>query len=145
MTMETIRDIANSIDPMIQLTVDFPELNENGRVPILDLEVWLIRDDDGFQQIRYSFYEKPMKSQYVLMMKSAVPLRTKRNSLTQEVKRRLRNCHKDIPKDKVAEVLSKFAQKMRNSNVGHVAFYRMYPNMPLSQENLDHTINNQDL
>ena len=50
-TMETVRAIGDSVDPMIQLTVDFPEKNDNGRVPILDLEVWLERDTDGFQQL----------------------------------------------------------------------------------------------
>ena len=29
-TMETVREIGNSIDPMIQLTSDYPEKNENG-------------------------------------------------------------------------------------------------------------------
>ena len=31
------------------------------------------------------------------------------------MKRRLRNCHPDVPKSEVAEVLSKFSQKMKNS------------------------------
>ena len=53
------------------------------------------------------------------MLKSAVPLRTKRNALTQEVKRRLRNCHQDVPKEEVAEILSKFAQKLKNSGYNH--------------------------
>ena len=119
-TVETVREIGNSthtftldidriglvrkcyggygfiLDPMIQLTSDYPERNENGRVSILDLECWLARDKDCFQQIMYSFYKKPMKSPYVMMMKSAVPMRTKRNALTQEVKRRLCNCHKYV-------------------------------------------------
>ena len=56
-----------------------------------------------------------MKSPFVIMMSSAVPLKTKRNTLTQEVKRRLRNYHRDVPKAEVAEILSKFAQKMKNS------------------------------
>ena len=63
----------------------------------------------------FAFYEKPMKSPFVILVNSVVPLKTKRNSLTQEVKRRLRNCHPDVPKSEVAEVLSKFVQKMKNS------------------------------
>ena len=70
----------------------------------------------------YAFYEKPMKSQFVLMKDSAVPMKTKRNALTQEVKRRLRNCHDDLPKEEVAEVLSKFSQKLSNS--GYNQSYR---------------------
>ena len=48
-------------------------------------------------------------------MQSAVPLKTKRSALTQEVRRRLRNCHPDVPKSEVAEILSRFAQKMKNA------------------------------
>jgi hypothetical protein len=114
-TFEAVRLIGDSVNHMIQLTVDHPEKNENGRVPILDLEVWMIRDSNGFQKILYSFYEKPMKSQFTLMKDSAVSMQTKRNSLTQEAKRRLRNCHEDVPKEEVAEILSEFAQKLKNS------------------------------
>ena len=49
------------------------------------------------------------------MKSSAVPMKTKRSALTQEVKRRMRNCHENLPKDELADVLSKFSQKMRNS------------------------------
>ena len=78
--METAQAIGNSVNPMIQLTVDFPERNSNGRVPILDLECWVEKDGEGFTKIMYSFYEKPMKSPFVIMRQSAVPLKSKRSA-----------------------------------------------------------------
>ena len=71
-TFEAIRNVGNTVDPMIQLTVDYPSKNANKRVPILDLEVWMDRDEEGDWQVRWSFYEKPMKNKFVIMEKSAV-------------------------------------------------------------------------
>ena len=51
-TFETIRQIGDSVNPMIQLTVDYPSKHTSGRVPILDLEVWIVRTEGGFQEIR---------------------------------------------------------------------------------------------
>ena len=56
---------------------------------------------------------------FVIMMMSAVPLRTKRNALTEEVKRRLRNCHEDVPEEEIGDILSRFSQKMKNSGYNH--------------------------
>jgi hypothetical protein len=93
----------------------YPSANRSKKVPILDLEVWIVRTDKGYQEILYQFYEKPMKSMYVLMKRSAVASNTKRSALVQEVVRRLRNCHANVPEEIVAEILSNFSQKMYNS------------------------------
>ena len=105
-----------------ELTVDYPSNHPNGRVPILDLEVWMERTEEGYQQVMWSFYEKPMKNKCVLMRTSAVPEQTRRSALVNEVVRRLRNCHEDVKESEVADVLSRFSQKMRNS--GYYADYR---------------------
>ena len=41
---------------------------------------WLVRDKNGLHVIMYSFFEKSMKSPFVMMMNSAVPLQTKRSA-----------------------------------------------------------------
>ena len=121
-TFETIRQIGDSINPMIQLTVDYPSKHPSGRVPILDLEVWIVRREEGYQEIIYGFYEKPMKSDFVLMYKSAVPMATKRAALVNETVRRLRNCHEEVEEEEVAEILSKFCKKLKTS--GYSAKFR---------------------
>ena len=100
---------------MIQLTVDFPSKHNNRRVPILDLEVWIEKDEEGFSQVRWSYYEKEMKNKYVMMASSAVPWRTKRNALLQEVVRRRRNCYREMPGEEVGAIMSKFCQKLKDS------------------------------
>ena len=40
-TFPILRDVANSIDPSIVMEFDVPSLHENGRLPVLDFEVWI--------------------------------------------------------------------------------------------------------
>ena len=59
-----------------------------------------------------------MKNKCVMMRSSAVPEQTKRSSLINETVRRLRNCHEDVDDEEVADILSRFSQKLRNSGYG---------------------------
>ena len=45
-TMEVVRDIANSIDGMIVMTVYAPSNHEDKKVPMLDVKVWLNDEDN---------------------------------------------------------------------------------------------------
>ena len=67
-TFDVIRGIGESLEDMIQLrlTADVPSNYDNKRVPILDLEMWVERDDEGYSQVRWSFYEKKMKNKYAV-------------------------------------------------------------------------------
>ena len=86
-TLSVLRDIANSIDKNIIMEPDVPSLHPNGRVPVLDLEVWV----DEMNKIQHSFFKKPVSSPYTILYNSALPAQTKRNSLFQEGLRRFRN------------------------------------------------------
>ena len=114
-TFEVVREVGDSLEEMIKLTADVPSNYTGGRVPILDMEVWVERDESGMSKIRWGFYEKKMKSRYVMMRDSAVGMKTKRRTLVQEVVRRMRNSDRETELEEVGEVLSKFCQKMRDS------------------------------
>ena len=47
-TMIIVNDIANSIENMIKLTVDYPSKYEDEKVPMLDLKVWLNANNNIF-------------------------------------------------------------------------------------------------
>ena len=49
------------------------------------------------------------------MQRSAVPMATKRAALVNETVRRLRNCHESVEESEVAEILSRFGQKLKTS------------------------------
>ena len=47
-TFDLLRDIANTLDPDIQMEVDVPSRNQSGRLPVLDLGL--------YGPVRTSFY-----------------------------------------------------------------------------------------
>ena len=97
-TMLLIQDIGNDIHPSIQLEVDFPSNHEDGKMPILDLKVW-IEKHEAHAMIMHEFYSKEVSSKNVINAKSAIPWSTKRTVLTQEILRVLLNCSKRLPWD----------------------------------------------
>ena len=84
--------MGNSIHDSIQLEVDFPSNHTDGKVPIIDVKVWV---DDG-RKLMYEYYAKDVSSKSVLNAKSALAWSTKRTILTQEVLRVLLNCSPDL-------------------------------------------------
>ena len=61
-----MKNIANSIIAMIVMEEYFPTNHPSGRLPILDLEVWV--EDDI---IRHQFFKKSMASRKLVQAKSA--------------------------------------------------------------------------
>ena len=80
--------ISNSLEGEedIRMTYDTPSLNTSGRMPVLDLQVWV---DSDF--VYFSFYEKPMSSRQVIHNLSALPWTMKKVTLAGEVARRYFN------------------------------------------------------
>ena len=100
-TMNIVKDVADSIEDMIDTEVDFPSNKKNvGKMPILDIVVWIKRIQTEAKTVKnevfYEFYEKPMASKFVILKNSAAPLSQKRTVLTQEGIRRLKNCKGDL-------------------------------------------------
>ena len=120
-SMKVVKDVADSIEEMIETEVDFPTNKKNidKKMAILDIKVWVKKmeteNGDGINQVFYEFYEKPMSSKFVLMKDSAAPLNQKRTVLTQEGIRRLKNCKMELEWDQKAKHLENFMQKLKNS------------------------------
>ena len=112
-TMTVKKDIANSIDSMIQMTIDTPSSHTNNKVPMLDLEVWLEKEDKN--KIYYNFFQKPEKNRLVLMKSSAMPMNQKMNVLTQETFRRLYNTKEEVDSDTKVSILNKFMEDLKVS------------------------------
>ena len=72
--MREFRKLCNSIWPWIHVKEDVGSKYEDNKLPILDLKVYVVEmlNENGVKYWvpRWSFYEKPMKSQYVLMKES---------------------------------------------------------------------------
>ena len=68
--------IVNSLEPRIQLTTDSLDRNQDGRMAILDLKVW-IEEIDGKKVITHSFYKKEFASPLTILKKSSLSLKIK--------------------------------------------------------------------
>ena len=111
-TMNIIQEVANGIDPNIQVTYDVPSLNDDGFVPILDLKV---RVNPATWKIEYKFYKKSMASKLVTMKTSAMSMKAKMNILTQQCFKRFHNTCDDIPHGWKVKILEDFMVELFNS------------------------------
>ena len=103
--MLLFHSIRNSIHPSIRLEVDYPSRHGDGKLPILDLKVWIEkrgRVGDGGQDrdvyvVLHEFYYKDFSSKSVINARSALPWSCKRTILTQEVLGIFLNCCRGLP------------------------------------------------
>ena len=66
-TANLIASIANTINSNIQVTVDTPECDSEGRIPVLDMKVWC-----DSRKILHTFYKKPVSSKFTILSRSAI-------------------------------------------------------------------------
>ena len=109
-TMEVLKDIANTIYDCVQFTVDCPSNNDSGKVPVLDLNVY-IRGD----QIVHEFYEKPCASKMVIPYSSAHSKKMKMAVLVEEGLRRLRNTSRGLEQEESRRVMAIWSRKLKRS------------------------------
>ena len=96
---------------MIKMVLDCPSLHEDGLMPILDLNVKVSQQGD----IHYQFYRKAMAQHLTLLERSAMSMRMKRQAMSQDVFRILRNTRRTLPWVLKSEMLSQFALRMKDS------------------------------
>ena len=73
-TANVICELANQVDSMISFTFDTPHLNENHKLPILDVKVALNEENI----LEHEFYEKPTRNPRVILASSALSWSQKR-------------------------------------------------------------------
>ena len=107
--------IANSIHPSIQLTGDIPSNYPDNRLPILDLKVWIGEVQPEVYKIITSHYIKDVSTRAVINSRSSHPVRMKKNVMTNEIMRILRNCNEFCPWEEVAQHISYFMKRLQFS------------------------------
>ena len=118
--MRMVQGIANGIHKSIEVTTDYPSRNEDKKVPILDLRVWLARvyhqvTNDAPCFLLHEYYHKEVASRAVISARSAVPWQAKRTILTQEILRVLRNCSRRLPWSEVCAHVETYLARMQYS------------------------------
>lgn len=139
-TMEIIKTIANSIDPMIKVTIDVPSDHHDKKVPMLDIKVWLDEEDN---QLNYIFYQKEMKNRKVMMKSSAMPYKQKMTVLSQEVFRRLHNTEPELPEKFKNDILDTFMEDLMISGYKEKERFIILKNGMKTYENLKKKANEE--
>ena len=120
--MREISKMADSICPVLKTTFDCPGLQECGKMPLLNLQVWVERvemEGGGREwETLWEYYRKPCATRTLMLARSAMSDRTKRAALTQEAIQILRNCSRTLPWDRRASHLSDFCLRMKISGYG---------------------------
>ena len=128
--MELFQKIGNGIHKSIKLEIDHPGRHDDEKMPLLDVKVWLEEQENTYQDgrgteskenstarktVMYEHYRKEIASRMTVHERSAIPHNMKRNILTQEVIRILKNCSPTLEWKKKAEHIEAFSMRMQFS------------------------------
>lgn len=80
------------------------------KVPILDIKVWVETD-----KILYEYYSKPVSSKSVVHNRSAMPLRSKRTVITQDILRIIMRCSPLLTWERVKVHLDEYMMRLQFS------------------------------
>ena len=124
-TFEFIKTVGNSIHRSIQLEVDVPSNYEDGKLPILDLKVWIGQIENNVYKVIHEHYTKEIASKYVIDQKSAMSMQQKRPILTQMCLKVLLNNSEYLDEIKKKEKVEFFMRRMQASGYNNKIRYEV--------------------
>ena len=90
----------------------------DNKIPTLDTTMWMGEEDIGGQKIPkvfYQFYEKPMRSDKVLLRSTAMSWNDLRASLAQDASRRLLNTEESLPVKIKEDIINEYDKNLVQS------------------------------
>ena len=108
-TMKIIQTVANTIDESISVSFDVPSMNEDNRVPVLDVKMCV----NSYKQVEYIFYKKPITNNMLTHKDSALSMKSKFTIQTQECFRRLHNTSEFISNEMKVEILNELMRELK--------------------------------
>ena len=97
--MNEVKDIADGVDGNLTVKTDVSENYNDGKLPILDLKVWIGNDKNNERKILYTHYMKDVSTKKVIQENSAHGERMKENVLVNDICRVMRNCSERLEWD----------------------------------------------
>ena len=79
-------------------------------LPTLDFKIKIVNG-----QVIYSYYEKPMKTPYLVMERSALGEQQKHAIMSNELIRRLSNISKGVESDEKVAIIDQFTKQLKSS------------------------------
>ena len=116
-----IKRMADS-DPAITCEMDIGSNHQElgGRLPLLDIEVWIGRSNTGADKILHSHYVKEVATRSVMNFTSSHSMTTKVNVMTNEISRILKNCSRYLEWRETAEKVTYFMKRLEYSGYDEV-------------------------
>ena len=111
-TMDRLIELADDIDENLSVTGDCTENYEDGKLPSLDLKMWIEEDTGGRYKLKHEHYMKSVSSRMVINANSAHGKTMKENVNVNECMRIIRNTSEG---ENVVEDLSYYMQRMQFS------------------------------
>ena len=78
------------------MTTDCTENYEDGKLPILDLKVWIGENEERVYKVLYMHYMKEVASRAVIHFRSSHSPEMKKNVMVNQVLRIIRNCRENF-------------------------------------------------
>ena len=128
-TMEIIKNIANGINPNIQVKVDFPLNNNDSRLPALDLKLWIEEVEINGQmkpQIIHSHYMKPMANRHVIHKESAMSIKKKINILSNDLVRIIKNTSMKCKREERNKSVQYYMKRLQYSGYNKEDRFKIY-------------------
>ena len=110
LTEREVRKAMNSINKDLTFTTETEMDFENKRLPTLSFQMW--SEKSG---LRYSYFEKEMRSQILTMSRSSQSEKSKISILVNELNRRLYMIDKDVEEEERIEIVDHFTTQLLRS------------------------------
>ncbi|KAJ8028681.1 hypothetical protein HOLleu_30990 [Holothuria leucospilota] len=126
---QELMDIANSIHTSIQVTLETPGCNADGRMPILDLKIWPENkciDGETYTVIHHTHYSKPMANKQVLSSHTALDYKTKIVILANDLFRIMRNVSLDLPETERILPIQVYMLRLQISGYSKTERFKIY-------------------
>ena len=122
--MNLLKDIANKMIKMITWEEDITDSYEDGKLPVLDLKMFLDKKDfESEEPLKFEFYQKQIANKRVIYASSAMPRSVKFSTLVEELNRRLRNTPGSLLEERKVGLVAEFNARM--AEAGHTETFRL--------------------
>ena len=124
--VDHVKSLAESIDSHLKVSTDMCSNHPDGRLPILDVKVWIGTDSGGTVRILHTHHMKGVSNRSVMHQMSSHSESMKFNVFVNEVLRILRNCSPHTEwKDEAAMHVTYFMRRMQYSGYSEDVRFRV--------------------
>jgi hypothetical protein len=107
------RPCMDDINPDLKFTVECEDDFQERRLPTLDFYLWVVCG-----VILFSYFEKAMRSQLMMMRRSAQGEHQKMDILSNELVRRLSNVCSGVDFKEIIDLIDHYSKQLKNSGYG---------------------------